>query len=185
MFKLKHTTQSSDTLKYVEGVGSLHHPAHIYSMMYAPGQFSWGGPGSCSYPYALGLSCKYSDNVKQFQSCTYVLAQSNGCIFKYDSCNYWNTCSGIAEHSIIRDLRLAPNPATQQSELIINSAEQTGVLITIYDLSGRLVKKVANMDLNPGENTVKVKLDGMDEGYYFIRVSGKDFELNTPLVITH
>jgi hypothetical protein len=182
-FVLKKNPAANDSLIIIESVGSIIHPAYMYESYYGPGQFSWVS-SSCKYPYHLGLSCKFSDNVKQFQSCTYTLAQMNGCFFKYDSCNYWNTCSAIAEHNVVRDLRLVPNPATQETELDINVAEEVNMVIEIYDLSGRKVKHISSGNFLPGETSIKLNISDVEQGYYFIRLSGKDFELNTPLIIT-
>jgi hypothetical protein len=183
-FVLKNNPTSMDSLVVIESVGSIIHPAYMYESYYGMGQFGWSS-SSCKYPYHFGLACKYSDNIKQFQSCTYTLAQANGCFFKYDSCNYWNTCSAIAEHHAVRDLRLAPNPAAQETELVINVAEDVNIAIDIYDLSGRKVKRISSGSFQPGETSVKLDLSDVEQGYYFIRVSGKEFELNTPLVVTH
>ncbi|HRF19204.1 MAG TPA: hypothetical protein PK977_13605, partial [Chitinophagaceae bacterium] len=86
-------------------VGSIIHPLYLYKNYFGFGAFA--GYPSCPFPYDLGLACKWTNNMKEFQSCTYVLALANGCFFKLDSCNYWNNCGGINELSAIKKVTLS------------------------------------------------------------------------------
>lgn len=186
LFKLtKSGTSSYDTLEIIESVGCKIHPVYMYSSFYGMGQFgSWGPSPSCTYKYDIGLACKYTDSTKYFQSCTYTLAQTMGCIFKYDSCNYYNTCSGISEQSIVRDFRIAPNPASFETEVLISLNNESSVNISLFDLSGRRIKVFSSSELPAGEHAIKLDVTGIESGYYFIRAASREFELNTPFIIS-
>lgn len=186
MFKLLHKAGSStsDTLRYIESVGCEIHPIYANSSSYVQGQFTWAFTG-CSYEYALGVACKYTNLQKVFQSCTYVTAQSNGCIFKYDSCNYWNTCSGINELDLVRNFDVSPNPSVGSCKITIGLATSLDLVIEVYDVVGRKVKTVNYGKLNEGEQQLDLDLNSFNSGLYYIKAKGKDFELHKPVVIEH
>lgn len=183
LFKLKLNFGSSDTLRVIESVGSEIHPLAMYNPFFAPGQFGWGF--GCSYPYALGVACKYSDNIKEFQSCTYQLALTNGCISKVDSCNYWNTCSGINELNKVKDLLIAPNPAHTKITVSIELEDACSPIFEVFDVSGRKVKSIPQLKLAAGKNQFEVDLTDLQSGMYFLRTKNENFELNYPLIISH
>lgn len=183
LFKLKLNFGTSDTLRIIEGVGSEIHPVFMYNWYYAPGQFSWGS-GACKYPYALGVACKYSDNIKEFQSCTYQLALTNGCIAKPDSCNYWNVCSGINELSKVKNFYISPNPAVITCNITIEIEDVCKTAIELYDVSGRRIKTLLNENLFPGINNIELTTSDLENGLYFIRTKSENFELSYPLLIS-
>ena len=154
----------------------------MYDSNYWPGQFLWAA--TCKYPYYLGLACKWSDNLKYFQSCTYTAALFNPCIFKLDSCNYWNTCSNVKENNIVRNLNISPNPSSYETILKIDLLSEINTTIEIYDISGRKVKTIINEKLLAGENSIKIDLTDFQNGYYFVRIKSKEFELNSPVIIS-
>jgi hypothetical protein len=182
-FNLKHVS-GSDTLKYIESVGSIIHPTYMGQSNYVAGQFITSFSG-CKYPYNIGLACKYSNNVKFFQSCTYITAQSYGCIFKYDSCNYWNTCSGIKENTLIQKLSLYPNPATNATVLNFFANEDMVITINVLDVMGRTVKTICMEKIVSGENTINLNLTGIQQGSYFLNVKVREQDIQTPFIIIH
>lgn len=184
LYKLKRNTGNSDTLRIIESVGSEMHPVFMYNWTFSPGQFSWG-IGTCKYPYSLGVACKYSDNIKEFQSCTYQLALTNGCFFKQDSCNYWNTCSGINELNKVKDFLISPNPAQTKIKISIELESSCSPAFEIFDIGGRIVKSIPFEKLTTGKNQLEVDVTGIESGLYFVRVKEENFELHYPFVITH
>lgn len=181
--QFKLVSPSSDTLIYIESIGSIIHPLYLYQSYYGPGMFSFGGSSTCSYPYGLGLACKYSNNEKYFQSCTYVLAEMNNCIYKYDSCNYYTSCSGIKENISRINLKVTPNPTSENINLEIESANEEVITIDLYDVSGRKLKTLFNGKTLPGKNTITMDLTDYQSGYYFMKITGKDYIENSPVII--
>ncbi len=173
---------TSDTLKQIESIGNDIHPIYLNSSSYGSGQFSYASFG-CKFPYFIGLACKFSNNVKEYQSCTYVTATFNGCIFKADSCNYWNTCSGIKENSIIQYFSLYPNPAKNETSISLITNEENFAIIEVIDILGRHVKTIYKDKLPTGENLIKFNSGDISPGSYFINIRMKERDFKTPFVV--
>jgi hypothetical protein len=182
--QFKLNASASDTLVYIESIGSIIHPLYVYQSNYYPGVFAWAGTSTCaSYPYAYGVACKYADNEKQFQSCMYTLAEMNWCVYKYDSCNFYMSCSGIEEITSNIKHKLSPNPAanTAQLEIEFNAEEQ--ISIDIYDVSGRRLKTLYTGKLLATKNSIQLDLSDFKNGYYFIKVNGTSIFINESIII--
>lgn len=183
-FKLKHTTiSSSDTLRFIESVGSIIHPLYLYKNYFGFGAFI--GYPSCPFPYDLGLACKWTNNMKEFQSCTYALALSNGCFFKLDSCNYWNNCGGINELSAIKKVTLSPNPAQNHCVVTLDATQESKITADLNDISVRKIKSFFVGKLIQGENEIRLETESLESGLYFISLTGDNFRITQPLTIIH
>lgn len=172
----------SDTLRIVEGLGSLIHPLFLYKNFFAMGQLAFG---SCYYTnYDLGLACKLDNYSKIFQSCGYNVALTNGCMFKLDSCNYWNTCGGIHELSTIKNLQVSPNPANNFITISFNSELAGKAEISIIDVSGRIITRNIAL-LVPGKNEIQNNVSNIESGTYFIKIKSEGVDAGYPLIISH
>lgn len=181
--QLSLLTAGSDTLRHIESIGSIIHPVYLYGTYYHSGQFEWTF-NSCSYPYEFGLACKYSNTTKYYQSCTYLLAQMSGCIYEYDSCNYYNACNALHELNTVIQYKLSPNPAYDKATIDISMDREDLVYIEVYDVTGRVVKTVSGIELFSDANTIPLDVSTIENGYYFIKIAGKSVNLKIPLVIS-
>ena len=180
-FKLKKNS-GSDTLRIVEGIGSLIHPLFLYKNF-----FMWGvlSSGICNISnYDLGLACKIDNTTKVFKSCAFQVATTIGCVFKLDSCNYWSTCGGIHEFSAVKNLQVAPNPANNLITLSLDSELAVKAEIFLTDVSGRIITKNIVL-LVPGKNEIQNNVSTIENGIYFIRINGKGIDAIYPLIISH
>jgi len=182
--QLKLVGPSSDTLIHIESIGSIIHPLYIFQSDYGYGQFMFGGSSTCSYPYGIGLACKESNNQKFFQSCTYDLALMSGCIYEYDSCNYYNSCSGIQEITSKIQHRIVPNPATNQISLEIELDNEEMIQVDIFDISGRKLKTLYTGKLLGNHKAITMDVSSFENGYYFLKIYNNDFTINNPIIIT-
>jgi hypothetical protein len=67
------------------------------------------------------------------------------------------------------NLVMFPNPFTDYISLKVNSSQKAKLRITIYDGSGRALKKQLN-DLHPGDNIIIVSgLQFLSKGTYIIK----------------
>jgi hypothetical protein len=55
--------------------------------------------------------------------------------------------------------------------------------LQLIDLQGRMIRQ-QNVDLFAGLNQINLELDGMQNGYYFIRVTSEGSSFDKPLVIS-
>ncbi len=78
---------------------------------------------------------------------------------------------GINELSIISDLKLYPNPANEIVNLQINAKQSAECAFNIYSPTGALIKNITST-IKAGNNILKVELDELNSGFYFIEVSG-------------
>jgi hypothetical protein len=179
----KLLTTGSDTLIHIESIGSIMHPLYLYGYFFQGG-FFWGNPSDpCYYPYGIGLACKYSNDEKFFQSCTYTLAQSNPCIYKYDSCNYYTNCSSIKELSNVINYKLIPNPTADISNLEMDLINEEALSIELYDVSGRKLNLLYNGKQTSGKTSIPLHLSKYENGYYFIKVEGTKTNIFSPIII--
>lgn len=181
--QLKLIGPGSDTLVHIESIGNVMHPLYLYGYFSQGGMFYFNGDPSCDYKYELGLACKYSDNEKYYQSCTYTLAQLNNCIYKYDSCNYFTNCSSIEEISNVTNYRVIPNPTIDVSNLEMDLINEESLSIELYDISGRQLAILYKGHQNIGKTTIPLDLSKYENGYYFIKVEGSKTNIYSPIII--
>jgi hypothetical protein len=70
------------------------------------------------------------------------------------------------ENETLPDIELYPNPA--KNILVIKSPEMIG-FITIYDLSGRIIKTINNP-----MNSVTIEIESFDPGFYILEIVFSD-----------
>lgn len=173
----------SDSLIWIESVGCIIHPAYVYNTWNDYGMFSWT-PGNCKYKYDIGLACKYSNNTKYYQSCTYTEALTNPCFYKYDSCNYYNNCSQVKETSNVLKFKIKPNPAFDKTTIEINIEHDDQITIDVIDIFGRKVKAFASQKVYSGENQFVINIADLLNGYYFVKVAGESIVKTSSLIIS-
>lgn len=78
----------------------------------------------------------------------------------------WSGCSGA-----IKGMKVFPNPATSSSKVEFSLEDNRQVSIAIYDLSGKLIKRVKNgMSLGKGQVTESLNLNDVNPGMYYVVV---------------
>jgi hypothetical protein len=63
-----------------------------------------------------------------------------------------------------------PNPAREAVELRYRVAASQQVTLGLYDISGRLVRELEGGTVTAGEHTVKLTVDALEVGQYFLRL---------------
>lgn len=77
---------------------------------------------------------------------------------------------------------LAPNPFHDQTTLIVESPIADPALLTIVDLSGKVIRQ-EKLSLIQGENTINIRAEGMDNaGVYLYQIRVKDQVLSGKMV---
>lgn len=73
------------------------------------------------------------------------------------------------------DVMMYPNPATEQLTLVMHLKQSSKVIIELYDLQGRVVKKIVDGEFPGGLRNLNASLSGIESGLYFviIRLDGQ------------
>jgi hypothetical protein len=75
----------------------------------------------------------------------------------------------------IKTLNIYPNPCTDQFQIECNSEAERPDVVLIYDLQGRIQKTIAQDAMPIEENKIKIQIENLQSGTYFISVNkGKE-----------
>jgi len=93
------------------------------------------------------------------------------------------TCrlAGVAEEVVSR-LELFPNPATNRSLLNFSSEIDGAYILTISDLSGRVMKRIQGNAV-AGENTIEILVDEYAKGIYFVGLTLNEESRQIKLIV--
>jgi hypothetical protein len=74
-------------------------------------------------------------------------------------------------NSLISNLEVQPNPASDFLQLFYNLTAAGNITISVTDLSGRLVKSVNRQNFSEGFHSHIVDVQDLDAGIYFITLN--------------
>jgi photosystem II stability/assembly factor-like uncharacterized protein len=94
-----------------------------------------------------------------------------------ESNSFWNSDVAEKKHEVREQISVFPNPATDyvNVKFILNSNK--AVSGEIYNISGRLVKKLTFNNTGYGENLFNINTSNLPRGSYIIRLKGEGTEL--------
>lgn len=85
---------------------------------------------------------------------------------------------------LVADVRIYPNPATNQLNIDLIASKETKSIVQIYDLTGRMVSQVYEGNLNEGKNTISgVNVSNLPKGLYTLKVIQNNKSTNHKFVI--
>ena len=76
-----------------------------------------------------------------------------------------------------------PNPFNPSTDIIFSVEKQSHVNITVYDITGRLVKTLADKDFNHGKYKITFDASELPSGAYFYRLQAGDFTQTRKMVL--
>lgn len=96
---------------------------------------------------------------------------------------------GITEQekntSFASNIRLYPNPASDNANVWFNAEGDASYKITVYDVSGRIMIQENTPKLNAGEQNISINTTSLNSGVYFVSVNGtNNFNANVKFVIS-
>ena len=78
--------------------------------------------------------------------------------------------NGIEDFDWINNIgEIYPNPVSEISNLDINLSETTDIQISLYNISGQLIRE-HSQTAYAGRNTVKINVSGLLQGVYFLKI---------------
>ena len=89
---------------------------------------------------------------------------------------------GIEDLFLNGEVKVFPNPATQQVNILFNALENIDLSINLADVSGRIVKHI-NYPARQGENSFSFDLDNVSKGMYFLDIQGNNSSLKYKIIV--
>jgi hypothetical protein len=86
--------------------------------------------------------------------------------------------SSIHDRTFLTEVVCYPNPLRGEGYLSINLPESGRCTISIYDISGRFVKTLADRDLPAGEQSVGIDVSDVQAGIYVLRMTLNRKDIN-------
>lgn len=80
-------------------------------------------------------------------------------------------------------ISIYPNPANQSTSLTINLNEAAQANVSVYDVTGTLVLNAFSGQLKAGLNTLKINLDNLNSGVYFVALVSNNKTQTSKLVV--
>jgi serine protease len=77
----------------------------------------------------------------------------------------------------------APNPAKQQTQIIVDLPGNGKTSIEVYDLAGKKVLMVLNKDLKKGKHTIDLDVSNLNSGIYFYKTKFENLEKVMKMVV--
>lgn len=92
-------------------------------------------------------------------------------VSKVDACNI----TGINEQTPINAAfdvsSIYPNPATDNTSIVIDLIENSTITIELFDVNGKLIQQAFSGQLAMGQNTINLNLTSIGSGNYLVKVS--------------
>ncbi len=160
-------------LEWIESVGNPGHLVYTHSLNMGAGWLFF-----CQDPIARDfyqlLTCfEHNSQKVYFDSCAHAFAYNNGCFDYTDSCNFWNICGSLAEHSPIADWALAPNPTPGPVQIQVQAMRNEHVTLSVIDLKGKLICSQP-AELGVGWNSLSYDASGCKSGFYILEMRWRE-----------
>jgi hypothetical protein len=94
---------------------------------------------------------------------------------------YSNVVSVIGKSSKFNIASIAPNPTKESSNILLESATNETVSVTLFDVSGRVVLS-QNASITEGPNFLTLNMMQLNNGIYFMTIRNKDAVLNQRII---
>lgn len=94
--------------------------------------------------------------------------------------SYITVVSGIDEDYLKKNIKIFPNPFSNETNIVIRNANIKIKLVELYDISGKKIHSIEN----PNSNKITVNRAGMESGLYIIKITTEDeFILRDKLIV--
>lgn len=76
-----------------------------------------------------------------------------------------------------------PNPYNSETKILFTLKDNTEISLTIYDISGRLVSKLLQGRLQPGNHSIIFKSENLPSGVYFYTLKSSEYSETKKMVL--
>lgn len=90
---------------------------------------------------------------------------------------------GVEEVQTINGVNLYPNPVSQEASIDVNLNETTEVVVSLFDLTGKMVMNIYDGEMSAGMNTLKIDASELPSGIYFTIIASKDVKKTLKMVV--
>ena len=135
--------------------------------------FSWNEVGTID---AKGTAADYKFNDKEAGTAYYRLKQ----VDVDGTFTYSKIIRSDCEIKKIT-VMLYPNPASEFTELVFNSAKAFNTTIQVFNNNGQLVKQLQTA-VQQGNNKVRINLPGLSSGTYMIRINHEELNVTKTFI---
>jgi len=145
-----------------------------------------GNPGtwpvetlSCSFPQGFDSVVVHYDSHPP-------TCQDYGVIYMADNMQVTalNT-SGVSNQKLFNEGLFISNPISQSATISFSLFQSENIHVTIYDITGRVVKRLFDGPLNTGQHQINwdVNNDTIRSGVYFLKMTGEHYSRSCKLVV--
>jgi hypothetical protein len=82
-------------------------------------------------------------------------------------------------------LKVFPNPTSGRAIISFTTPKAGRVSLTIYDITGRLIKTIANAELNEGDHTFNLDINNFGAGIYLLRMQSGRISQIRKFIVQH
>ena len=85
----------------------------------------------------------------------------------------------------IENVSLYPNPVNDLISIELNMKSKTNVTINLLDVSGKLIREIANEEASSGSHKINSNLSGIPSGVYTVQILSDGKSINKRITIAH
>jgi hypothetical protein len=136
-------------------------------------------PGIPAGTYRLGFFVDSNNDISESD-------ENNNAGLLAGNINYTPSASGIAVNSVFgNSISLLPNPSGDQSKINFTLTGNSKVEINIYDMTGQLVKVIADEEMPAGDHSVIMETGSIPSGVYFVSLVSGESSVTRRLTVQH
>jgi hypothetical protein len=95
------------------------------------------------------------------------------------------TTSAQGPLALRSSLDVYPNPASEMASIRLTILQPSPVSIQLYDMTGRVVREIAQHDMHTGEHQLSINTATLGQGVYLLRVNSDGQSQVRKLVVSH
>jgi Domain of unknown function (DUF4832)/Domain of unknown function (DUF4874)/Secretion system C-terminal sorting domain/Carbohydrate binding domain/Fibronectin type III domain len=81
------------------------------------------------------------------------------------------------------EMKIYPNPTSQNATLEYNLLEKNQVSIVIYDLMGKVVSRITNENQNAGSYKTNISTSNLKDGIYLVKLITNNYQFDKKLIV--